>query len=119
MVLDRNSSVGISDLNPRLSRLSPRSGELKSYSFLSVSRSICYHPEAVLILDSVNISLPFSKEDMGDRDQPWPHVDQSPNRRFKHCVQGIMNLVSPLSISSDEELMCSTRTVPTMVDSWS
>jgi hypothetical protein len=44
--------------------------------------------------DSVNISLPFSKEDMGDRDQPWPHVDQSPNRRFKHCVQGIMNLVS-------------------------
>jgi hypothetical protein len=70
---------------------------------VSVGKSIdLCHPEAVLITDSVNISLPFSKEDMGDRDQPWPHVDQSPNRRFKHCVQGIMNLVSPLLTLSEK-----------------
>jgi hypothetical protein len=27
-----------------------------------------------------------------DSAKPWPHVDQSPTRRFKHCVQGIVNL---------------------------
>lgn len=43
-------------------------------------------------IDGMNISLPFPEEDMGDRGAPWPHVDQSPNRRFKHCIQGIMNL---------------------------
>jgi len=48
--------------------------------------------ELLVSVDSVNMSLPFSKEDMGDRDAAWPHVDQSPNRRFKHCIQGIMNL---------------------------
>jgi len=48
--------------------------------------------ELLVSVDSVNISLPFKQEDMGGRDAPWPHVDQSPNRRFKHCVQGIMNL---------------------------
>ncbi len=40
------------------------------------------------------MSLPFPAEEMGDRSAPWPHVDQSPNRRFKHCIQGIANLVS-------------------------
>jgi hypothetical protein len=42
--------------------------------------------------DGVNVSLPFDQDAPVDR-KPWPHVDQSPNRRFKHCVQGIMNLV--------------------------
>lgn len=41
--------------------------------------------------DGVNVSLPFDKDDTVDR-APWPHVDQSPMRRFKHCIQGIMNL---------------------------
>jgi ectoine hydroxylase-related dioxygenase (phytanoyl-CoA dioxygenase family) len=42
----------------------------------------------------MNISLPLPQEDLdeGDRGGAWPHVDQSPNRRFKHCIQGIMNL---------------------------
>lgn len=44
----------------------------------------------------MNISLPYPKEELekDNRGGAWPHVDQSPNRRFKHCVQGIMNLVS-------------------------
>ncbi|GFZ50535.1 hypothetical protein JCM24511_08292 [Saitozyma sp. JCM 24511] len=49
--------------------------------------------ELLVSFDSVNISLPFPKEELeGERGGAWPHVDQSPNRRFKHCVQGIMNL---------------------------
>lgn len=41
----------------------------------------------------MNISLPFPAEELaGERGGAWPHVDQSPNRRFKHCIQGIMNL---------------------------
>ena len=37
--------------------------------------------------------MPLPADELsGDRGAPWPHVDQSPNRRFKHCVQGIMNL---------------------------
>ncbi|CAD6563606.1 MAG: hypothetical protein TREMPRED_000009 [Tremellales sp. Tagirdzhanova-0007] len=47
--------------------------------------------ELLVSFDGVNVSLPFEKDDLVDR-APWPHVDQSPLRRFKHCVQGIMNL---------------------------
>lgn len=67
--------------------------------------------DLLVSVDSVNISLPFSKEDMGDRDEPWPHVDQSPNRRFKHCVQGIMNLVSHWSRVSSPPIIYSIRSV--------
>ncbi|GMK59661.1 hypothetical protein CspeluHIS016_0802670 [Cutaneotrichosporon spelunceum] len=42
--------------------------------------------------DSVNISLPISSELGIAATKPWPHVDQSPTRCFKHCVQGIVNL---------------------------
>ena len=117
MELDRNNSVGISDLNLRLSRLLPKFGEPRTCSFLSVR--IPHRPSYGRSdkIDSVNISLPFNKEDMGDRDQPWPHVDQSPNRRFKHCVQGIMNLVRPsLSPMTRNVLIGSTRTALTMED---
>ncbi|WVR06641.1 hypothetical protein IAU60_003673 [Kwoniella sp. DSM 27419] len=48
--------------------------------------------ELLVSFDGVNVSLPFTDEDMGDRAAPWPHVDQSPNRRHMHCVQGIVNL---------------------------
>ncbi|WVF69116.1 hypothetical protein IAT40_003890 [Kwoniella sp. CBS 6097] len=48
--------------------------------------------ELLVSFDGVNVSLPFDKEEMGDRATPWPHVDQSPNRRHLHCVQGIVNL---------------------------
>ncbi|KAI9637511.1 uncharacterized protein MKK02DRAFT_23915 [Dioszegia hungarica] len=51
----------------------------------------CYG--TMLIADAVNISLPYPKEEMeGQRGKPWPHVDQSPNKRFKNCIQGIANL---------------------------
>ncbi len=43
----------------------------------------------------MNLSLPFPEEEAGERAEPWPHVDQSPNRRFKHCIQGLVNLVGP------------------------
>ncbi|ORY31827.1 hypothetical protein BCR39DRAFT_525560 [Naematelia encephala] len=48
--------------------------------------------ELLVSFDGVNVSLPFPEEEMGDRAKAWPHVDQSPLRRFKHCIQGIMNL---------------------------
>jgi len=49
--------------------------------------------ELLVSFDGVNISLPYPAEELaGERSSPWPHVDQSPLRRFKHCVQGIMNL---------------------------
>lgn len=48
--------------------------------------------ELLVSFDGVNVSLPFDQEDSTVDRAPWPHVDQSPNRRFKHCVQGIMNL---------------------------
>ncbi|WVQ84410.1 hypothetical protein IAT38_006562 [Cryptococcus sp. DSM 104549] len=48
--------------------------------------------ELLVSFDGVNVSLPFIDDDMGDRAAPWPHVDQSPRRRFKHCIQGIVNL---------------------------
>ena len=53
----------------------------------------------------MNVSLPFDKDDTVDR-APWPHVDQSPMRRFKHCIQGIMNLVSRLLGSSGSLMAC-------------
>ncbi|WWC62956.1 uncharacterized protein I303_105554 [Kwoniella dejecticola CBS 10117] len=48
--------------------------------------------ELLVSFDGVNVSLPFKNEDLGDRGTPWPHVDQSPNRRGKECIQGIANL---------------------------
>lgn len=56
-------------------------------------------------VDGVNVSLPFDKDDPSVDRAPWPHVDQSPNRRFKHCVQGIMNLVSLFSSTPTPMLM--------------
>ena len=50
--------------------------------------------ELAVSFDGVNVSLPFKEDATVDR-KPWPHVDQSPNRRYKYCIQGIMNLVSP------------------------
>ena len=49
-------------------------------------------------LDAINLSLPFPLEEAGERAEPWPHVDQSPNRRFKHCIQGLINLVSSATL---------------------
>ncbi|WWC88322.1 uncharacterized protein L201_003230 [Kwoniella dendrophila CBS 6074] len=48
--------------------------------------------ELLVSFDGVNVSLPFKNEDLGDRGAPWPHVDQSPNRKGKECIQGIANL---------------------------
>ncbi|KAJ4298140.1 hypothetical protein N0V90_006039 [Kalmusia sp. IMI 367209] len=39
--------------------------------------------------DGMNLTLPAA--DMAPSD-PWPHVDQSPNRKGMQCVQGILNL---------------------------
>lgn len=60
----------------------------------------------------MNVSLPFDKDDTVDR-APWPHVDQSPMRRFKHCVQGIMNLVRglPLHLPSPNNPSSLTQSV--------
>ena len=66
-----------------------------SFSYRLVSGQV---RDIWLMSDGVNISLPYPEEEMGDRSTPWPHVDQSPLRRFKHCIQGIMNLVSHLMI---------------------
>ncbi|WWC71163.1 uncharacterized protein I206_105116 [Kwoniella pini CBS 10737] len=49
--------------------------------------------ELLVSFDGINVTLPLPAEELaGQRSAPWPHVDQSPNRRYKHCVQGIMNL---------------------------
>jgi hypothetical protein len=69
--------------------------------------------ELLLIwLDAVNVSLPYPKEELGDADKPWAHVDQSPNRRFKHCVQGIMNLVSKRSFRLPLDPSIPTTCIP-------
>ena len=47
----------------------------------------------LIAVDGVNVSLPFAQDSDIDR-APWPHIDQSPMRTGKYCVQGIMNLVS-------------------------
>lgn len=49
-------------------------------------------PELIVSYDSTNISLPYGKELSGEATAPWPHVDQSPLRPARHCVQGIVNL---------------------------
>ncbi|WWC88261.1 uncharacterized protein L201_003168 [Kwoniella dendrophila CBS 6074] len=49
--------------------------------------------ELLVSFDGINITLPLPAEELeGQRSKPWPHVDQSPNRQYKHCIQGIMNL---------------------------
>ena len=50
--------------------------------------------ELLVSFDAINLSLPYPKEELeqGGRGAAWAHVDQSPLRRFKHCVQGIVNL---------------------------
>ncbi|WRT66049.1 uncharacterized protein IL334_003001 [Kwoniella shivajii] len=49
--------------------------------------------ELLVSFDGINITLPLPAEELsGQRSRPWPHVDQSPNRQYKHCIQGIMNL---------------------------
>ncbi|TYJ53001.1 hypothetical protein B9479_006378 [Cryptococcus floricola] len=42
--------------------------------------------------DGINISLPYIDDQQTDRAAPWPHVDQNPRRRHKHCIQGIANI---------------------------
>jgi len=62
-------------------------------ALIEVFAKIWNTEELLCSVDGMNISLPLPAEDLeGDRGSAWPHVDQSPNRRFKHCVQGIMNL---------------------------
>ncbi|WWC71969.1 uncharacterized protein I206_105928 [Kwoniella pini CBS 10737] len=48
--------------------------------------------ELLVSFDAVNISLPFDQDANFQKDA-WPHTDQSPLRRHKHCIQGIANLV--------------------------
>ncbi|EIW68060.1 hypothetical protein M231_04972 [Tremella mesenterica] len=47
--------------------------------------------QLLVSFDGINITLPY-KDDLGWRAEPWPHVDQSPLKRYKHCIQGIINL---------------------------
>lgn len=42
--------------------------------------------------DSVNMSFPLKELDLSHT-KPWPHVDQSPLKKYKNCVQGIVNLL--------------------------
>lgn len=49
-------------------------------------------PELTCSFDAVNISFPL-KDMPAVHKQPWPHVDQSPLKTYKHCVQGIVNLL--------------------------
>ncbi|KAJ5635898.1 uncharacterized protein N7484_009211 [Penicillium longicatenatum] len=46
--------------------------------------------ELLVSFNCLNINLP-NRPDLSARN-PWPHVDQSPNKRGLHCVQGIINL---------------------------
>ncbi|WVW85156.1 hypothetical protein I302_107194 [Kwoniella bestiolae CBS 10118] len=49
--------------------------------------------ELLVSFDGINVTLPLPAEELeGQRSKAWPHVDQSPNRQYKHCIQGIMNL---------------------------
>nr|AOR51877.1 phytanoil-CoA dioxygenase [Phaffia rhodozyma] len=50
--------------------------------------------ELLVSFDGINISVPLNLQEEQNKglDSPWPHVDQSPNRRFFHCIQGIANL---------------------------
>ena len=38
--------------------------------------------------DGMNLTLPVASSTL---EEPWPHVDQSPNRKGLQCVQGILN----------------------------
>ncbi|CAI7673445.1 unnamed protein product [Penicillium pancosmium] len=46
--------------------------------------------ELLVSFDCLNINLP-NRPDLSAR-TPWQHIDQSPNKRGLHCVQGIINL---------------------------
>lgn len=46
--------------------------------------------ELLVSFDSLNITLPNRKDKVGRG--AWQHIDQSPLRRGRHCVQGIINL---------------------------
>ncbi|KAL4874212.1 phytanoyl-CoA dioxygenase [Aspergillus karnatakaensis] len=48
--------------------------------------------ELLVSFDCLNVTFP-NMPDLPAR-QPWQHVDQSPNKRGLHCVQGIINLSS-------------------------
>lgn len=43
-------------------------------------------------VDGANFSIPLPASEIQDGGKPWPHVDQSPLKREKQCIQGIMNL---------------------------
>lgn len=42
--------------------------------------------------DGINITFPPATEEERVPSLPWPHVDQSPKRKGKQCIQGIANL---------------------------
>ncbi|KAK8858894.1 hypothetical protein IAR55_003125 [Kwoniella newhampshirensis] len=51
--------------------------------------------ELLVSYDGINISLPFKNVATATKTgfgAGSPHVDQSPNRTHKHCIQGIVNL---------------------------
>jgi ectoine hydroxylase-related dioxygenase (phytanoyl-CoA dioxygenase family) len=48
--------------------------------------------ELLVSFDCLNVTLP-NRPDLPAR-APWQHIDQSPNKRGLHCVQGIINLCS-------------------------
>ncbi|KAL7409791.1 hypothetical protein BDY24DRAFT_195714 [Mrakia frigida] len=50
--------------------------------------------ELLVSMDAVNLSVPLSQTDPKNAGvfEPWAHTDQSPNRQFFHCIQGIANL---------------------------
>lgn len=97
-----SNSLGTYVENQHLSKLSPRYGALISFWSLLVTFLYGLIFRNSLYVDGINITLPLPEaESAGERSKPWPHVDQSPNRRWKHCVQGIVNLVGfPRSRSS-------------------
>jgi ectoine hydroxylase-related dioxygenase (phytanoyl-CoA dioxygenase family) len=45
--------------------------------------------ELVVSFDTFNVTLPHRKDDDFN---PWPHVDQAPERQGLSCVQGLLNL---------------------------
>ena len=95
MELGMSNSHGTFAGSPELLELSRRYGGPRSCSSHLVSLKL--HDSSSKHTDGINISLPLPSAELeGPRSKPWPHVDQSPNRRFKHCIQGIANLVSVL-----------------------
>jgi hypothetical protein len=45
--------------------------------------------ELIVSYDTINLTLPNAAKMGGSK--PWPHVDQAPERKGLHCVQGIIN----------------------------